>query len=151
MGQPVYYGTQRDWVFEEMSLNDFLGQNILIKIVLISDGFQQFDGFYFDDFKIEVIPNTTAISKILSSKVFLSPAVPNPSTSQSVVSYSNAISGSYLVVYNIFGQLTGRFMIKESTGKIIIPVSNYSEGVYTYFIQSADKSVSQIMKLVVNK
>ncbi len=150
-GEPVYDGAQNNWVAEEMSLNDFLGQTILIKIVLKSDGFQEFDGFYFDDFKIEMIQNNTAISTTTSSPVFLSLAVPNPSSSQTTINYTNITSGSSLAVYNLFGQLIWRYPLKESSGKISIPVSHFSEGIYMYCIQSAHINISKTLKIVVSK
>jgi PKD repeat protein len=50
--QPVYEGTQSSWVFEEISLSDYLGDVIKVRFQLRSDGGVNQDGFYFDDFKI---------------------------------------------------------------------------------------------------
>ena len=51
-GEPVYEGTFADWVLEEVSLSDYLGQIIKVRFRLESDGGVREDGFYFDDFKI---------------------------------------------------------------------------------------------------
>ena len=51
-GQPVYEGTQSNWVLEEINLSDYLGQQIKVRFQLKSDGGTTADGYYFDDFKI---------------------------------------------------------------------------------------------------
>ena len=51
-GGPVYEGTFADWVLEEISLSDYLGEIIKVRFRLQSDGGVREDGFYFDDFKV---------------------------------------------------------------------------------------------------
>ena len=51
-GEPVYEGTFSDWVLEEISMSDYIGQVINVRFRLQSDGGVREDGFYFDDFKI---------------------------------------------------------------------------------------------------
>lgn len=50
--QPVYEGVQSNWVFEEISLSDYLGQIIKFRFKLGSDGGTVADGYYFDDFEV---------------------------------------------------------------------------------------------------
>ncbi len=50
--QPVYEGVQSNWVLEEISLSDYIGQVIKVRFKLGSDNGTTGDGFYFDDFKI---------------------------------------------------------------------------------------------------
>ena len=59
--QPVYEGTQANWVLEEISLSEYLGQQIKVRFQLRSDGGTTADGFYFDDFKVfYTIPSTSS-------------------------------------------------------------------------------------------
>jgi len=51
-GEPVYEGNQLTWVLEEISLSDYLGQQIKVRFQLRSDGGTTADGYYFDDFKV---------------------------------------------------------------------------------------------------
>lgn len=51
-GGPVYEGAFSDWVLEEISMSDYLGQVINVRFRLQSDGGVREDGFYFDDFKV---------------------------------------------------------------------------------------------------
>jgi carboxypeptidase T len=46
-GKPIYDGVQNDWVLEEISLDDYLGQEIKIRFVLRSDGGVTDEGFFF--------------------------------------------------------------------------------------------------------
>lgn len=50
--QPVYEGTQGNWVLEEINLSDYLGQTIKFRFKLGSDGGTVGDGFYYDDFEV---------------------------------------------------------------------------------------------------
>ena len=50
-GEPVWEGTS-DWVLEEISLSDYLGQTIQVRFQMESDGGVTQDGFYFDDFQV---------------------------------------------------------------------------------------------------
>ena len=52
LNQPLYEGSQANWVYEEINLSDYLGQQIKVRFQLKSDGGTNLDGFYFDDFKI---------------------------------------------------------------------------------------------------
>lgn len=51
-GKPLYQGLKNSWVKESIDLSSYLGQSVLFRFRLISDGTVQKDGFYFDDFKI---------------------------------------------------------------------------------------------------
>ncbi|MCK6614688.1 MAG: immune inhibitor A [Ignavibacteriaceae bacterium] len=51
-GTPIYDGTATSWLDEEMSLQQFANQNILIRFQLKTDGSQVRDGWYLDDIGI---------------------------------------------------------------------------------------------------
>jgi len=51
-GQPLYDGTQTTWVKEEMNLSPYMGNQILLRFLLRSDGVIQADGWYVDDINI---------------------------------------------------------------------------------------------------
>lgn len=55
LNEPLYDGTQNTWVQEEIDLSDYLGMsNVKFRFWLGSDSWVTKDGFYFDDFKVEV-------------------------------------------------------------------------------------------------
>lgn len=150
-GEPLYDSYQTEWVKEEMSLNDFLGQNILIRFHLVSDGFAEFDGFYFDDLQVvDINNNGVGINQPDAAGLFISPAVPNPATGVASVNYSNVAPNANILVYNTYGQIVWKKNLSEGFGKITIPTGQFSSGMYSYFIQLEDGSVSKVMKLVKN-
>lgn len=54
-GTQVYDGFMFDWVQEEMNLDDFVGENVIIKFVAESFSGNTFDGFFFDDLEVWII------------------------------------------------------------------------------------------------
>ena len=52
-GEPVYDGTQNTWVLEHIDLSNYIGSQIKIRFVLISDGYVEEDGWYIDDISIQ--------------------------------------------------------------------------------------------------
>ncbi len=51
-GNPLYHGTQSQWVKETVSLSQFLGQSLIFRFKLVADSYIEEDGFYFDDFTV---------------------------------------------------------------------------------------------------
>ncbi|NWF91039.1 MAG: immune inhibitor A [Ignavibacteriaceae bacterium] len=51
-GQPLYDGTQSNWVKEEMSLKNYNSNQVKIRFKLRTDGSDQRDGWYIDDIAI---------------------------------------------------------------------------------------------------
>ncbi len=84
-GNPLYDGMQQNWVLEEISLKDFTGKNILIKFQITSDGFLNFDGFYFDDLRIEKIQSPPEMG--IDSLIIL-PTNPSENDSVKIVAFS---------------------------------------------------------------
>lgn len=52
LGEPLYDGNQPDWVYEQMDLSEYEGEQILIKFLLESDGFITDDGWYIDNINV---------------------------------------------------------------------------------------------------
>jgi len=75
LDNPIYDGEQINWVKEQIDLSNYIGQSIKLRFKLVSDSYQTYDGFYFDDINIEVISSSTN-SEILNTSVFS--IYPNP-------------------------------------------------------------------------
>jgi len=55
-GEPVYDGSQDDWVLEEIDISEYLGnEEVYIRFIIRSDGFVNLDGFYFDDPEVMIL------------------------------------------------------------------------------------------------
>ncbi len=138
-GQPVYDGTQNSWVTETISLSDYIGENILIRFQLVSDGGVTEDGFYFDDLKVQTLqPN-------LSNPEFeqnLFSVYPNPVNS--ILNILTTESDYSISIFNIQGQLI--FSSKNNSELTSIDYSEYSKGVYLLNIES--NSLNKTFKII---
>lgn len=68
--QPVYDGTQKEWVKEAINLKDFIGKKIKVRFVLKSDNYTNYDGFYFDDFKVNAFNTCDYSTDVVACKSF---------------------------------------------------------------------------------
>ena len=77
-GEPLYDGFQTTWVKEEIDLSDYLGNSILVRFQIVSDQGVKEDGFYFDDFEINImtgcLTNTTSSITESACNTYTSPS-----------------------------------------------------------------------------
>ncbi len=107
-GEPVYDGVQNDWVLEEISLSDYLGEQLRVRFILESDGGVNEDGFYFDDFRVSYnVAGSTAGTGFADSYLKL---FPNPASDQLIISSSQVLTD-------------GRFTITDQSGKVVLAES----------------------------
>ena len=138
-GEPLYDGTQNDWVLEEIDLSDYLGEQILVRFQFESDGFQRADGFYFDDLKINVLDETLGGSDY-SETVFT--VYPNPVKNLLNI---NTNSTNYSVeIYTIQGQLVTE--IKNVSTVQTVDFSAYTTGIY--FMRIVSENSTKTVKVV---
>lgn len=141
-GEPVYEGFQSAWVMEEMSLDDYLGQNIHIRFLIISDSWQEYDGFYFDDVEIsKVLPGGVGVSENLQNGDFFISASPNPASDAITFNYHSE-AGSTLLVYDGTGRMVNSVNLKDAFGKLTINTSELTSGMYSYSLNGS----KQILK-----
>ncbi len=150
MANPIYDGVS-DWVKEEISLNAFKGQKIMLRFVLKSDGQNVADGFYFDDVLIEKIASN--VNSITETEVaaFSSVAMPNPADHFTTITFKvdNSISGdARLIVYNAIGQSFYSEKIEGAKGSIQLNTSKWPDGIYYYSVQKGNNS-STVNKLCI--
>lgn len=142
--EPAYEGIQHNWVLEEISLKDYLGQNVIFKFELVSDWWPwtKPDGFYFDDFIIKIVDSTfvSASSKFLTNDLNID-IFPNPNSSYINISH-NIVSNSpiYIRIYNSTGQTVYTRESTEKTQKI--DISQWPDGIYLIKADISDKACS---------
>ncbi|MDX1477181.1 MAG: M14 family zinc carboxypeptidase [Saprospiraceae bacterium] len=78
-GEPVYHGIQEEWVQERIDLSDYLGEDVYVRFVMVSDGFFEMDGIYLDDITIKVYAEELTSVKPLPKDAFSIRQFPNPS------------------------------------------------------------------------
>jgi hypothetical protein len=140
-GEPVWEATS-DWVQEQISLSDYLGQTIQVRFQFESDGGVTQDGFYFDDFQVLVDAPATLEESVGLQLI----AAPNPADASLVLSASNAFSGN-IVLYDQTGKVVYTYEVSGETKQVVVPTANLPEGIYTARI--ADRFSVQPIKVVV--
>jgi hypothetical protein len=153
LGQPLYDAFNKQWLYEEAPLDNYIGQNILIRFNLVSDNGSEYDGFYFDDLKVEKIVNTPSGTNPHAVNGFvLSQNMPNPASQGTSIAYSlpGTLSTASLVIYNTMGQVVCTGKLDRNAGVISVDLSALSSGMYYYCIEAGNER-SGMMKMMVGK
>jgi len=136
-GEPLYDGFQSTWVKEEISLSDYLGQNIMARFTIIADGGVREDGFYFDDFEINVVYGTQGLEEFTENGLYISQNIPNPSSETTSINYilPQTKGNAYLNITNGMGQIIDKILLNNTSQNIQVSTSQLSQGVYYYNIE----------------
>ncbi len=107
--RPVYDGFQPDWVREDIDLSEFSEKSILLRFVLSSDDYLEYDGWYIDDIRIYYYsienPNGSKSDPLSDFTFSLEQNYPNPFNPCSVIQYQLAQPGPVnLIIYNLRGE-----------------------------------------------
>lgn len=129
--EPVYDGTQNSWVQEEIDISDYLGESILIRFKLISDGFLTDDGFYFDDLQVKTIEENLSVSSVEIDKMSV---YPNPTND--VLNINTTLQDYIINLYSVQGQLI--YEDVKLSGIHKLNLASFSKGVYLMTISSKD-------------
>jgi len=140
-GQPLYDGTQTAWVKEEMSLNNYIGQTILIRFRLKSDGYVNADGFYFDDLAVNAIGSASGY-KIVPSFNTVS-IYPNPANTRLTIE-SSLLNANYNI-YNTVGQQVASGTTNQT--KTELDIQNLPEGIYYLKVHDASGNYTYFDKV----
>lgn len=122
-GQPIYDGLQENWIQEVIDLEDYLGEEIMLRFILVSDGYVEQDGFYFDDVQITGSSLIGIHEQINNFSIY-----PNPSNGLIRLKFQNESSG-LLQIANTQGQIIFEEFI-ENTDNFSLDASNFAKGVY---------------------
>ena len=141
-GQPLYDGTQNNWVLEQINLSDYLGEEITMRFKFESDGEVRADGFYFDDLTVNVLDDETLNNADVLASQFS--VYPNPVSN---LVYITTPKNNYtLGIYNIQGQLMSTPSVYS--GSQTIDYSQYTKGIYLMKFTSNDHT--KIFKIIKN-
>lgn len=147
-GEPVYEGFQLGWIEEEISLDDYVGGTVNIRFVLASDGWQEYDGYYFDDVAITtVLPGMNSINENTAGSVLS--VTPNPASDYVYVNFSNTSSSGKIKIYDTLGKLVYQQDVNATASSVKIPVRELKNGVYYVRLENSSW-VSKPVKLVKN-
>ena len=135
-GEPVFEGSQNDWVIEEMDLTDFIGQpQVWIRFHFASDGGVEDDGFYFDDLSVETINAEPSSTNDLANVVNNLSVFPNPfaQTITARMQLSTSVEQLDVHIINALGQrikFTSFSNLNPGINELDLPVLNINEGIY---------------------
>lgn len=148
VGDPLYDGSQADWVLEDINLSDYLGEEIQLRFVLVSDNYVTEDGFYFDDFELLYDLEDDAsleIEEELSMNVF-----PNPANDVVKIAFNDFLNEGSIVIYDNKGAVVKSVEITNKSNQLVINTSDLGQGVYHVRLQ-ADGIISSPQRLVIVK
>ncbi len=145
---PMYDGLQELFVKEEINLNGYLGQNLLVRFILTTDGGYNLDGFYIDDFLVRKINTVTAgVDQItIEDNVAI---FPNPSNGQ--ITLKNTGETMYTVkLFNGLGQevIKADKLEANEPGKTL-QLHHLQAGIY--FIELSTNEGRIVKKLSLNR
>ncbi len=129
-GEPLYDGFQTSWVEEEMDLSAFAGSsNVIIRFIIQSDFFLNYDGYYFDDLSVQVVlPGSTGLAEFGEFNFYLAP---NPAKNDLVVNFSRStLSESRLLIYDISGRIIRQMKVLPGVRSIQVDLTGISAGIY---------------------
>jgi len=150
-GEPLYDGFQTTWVKEEISLSDYLGENILARFTIVSDGGVREDGFYFDDFEVNVVYGPQGLEELTENGLYISQNIPNPANETTSINYvlPQTKDNAYLNITNGMGQIIDRVLLSNTSQNVEFSTSALSQGVYYYYIENnGQRSLTKKMIVV---
>lgn len=141
---PIYDGIQLQWVQEYIDLTNWLGQTVKFQFQIKSDGFVNADGFYFDDFNVEIIQQQQTT---FNNNVYTHLNVyPNPANSILKLSISNTCQ--YIQIIDMRGKIiletipTSNYIAFDIShlpaGIYIVKAKSYDQFMYQRFIKLSD-------------
>ncbi len=146
-GLPVYDGLQNEWVQEEIDLTEFLQGStpvdLSLAFAMTSDGFSEFDGFYFDDLKLTVVAKGVSSTVPLEVQDFRVSTRPNPASGFMVFDLKGNLgtSDNYRIsVFNALGQPVRQLQGTGHTARL--NVGDWAPGVYFYQVENEGKPVA---------
>ncbi len=138
-GEPLYHGANNNWVLEEINLNDYLGESILMRFQLATNNFGIQDGFYFDDLTVNIVEEGLSTDDITASQFSV---YPNPVSN--LLYITTTVTNYTVSIYNIQGQLISS--PSKYSGSQTIDYSQFSKGIYLMTFTS--ESFTKTLKIV---
>jgi hypothetical protein len=132
-GEPVYDGFQTEWVKEEISLADYIGQSIQVRFTLRSDTYVTEDGFFWDDMTVSVIDDFTSINETAVPDNIGFNLFPNPVNDRLNIEYhlGREAGDLALEVFDATGRLVHKTSLEGGQGQAVIDVASWSPGIYS--------------------
>ncbi len=150
LDEPIYDGFQLSWVKETMSLDDFVGQQILIRFSMNADFQNTFDGLNIDDVLVEKVSTITGLADASPAVAPSLSLYPNPTSGQVAVSYANVPNngGATLLIRDALGRTIATQPLTSSAGITRLDVRRWASGVYFATVQAAGQQGATVRLVV---
>lgn len=136
----AYLGQQLTWVAEDIDLTEFLvlvddeaPLDLRLKFELVADGFEEGDGFYFDDIEVVLVKDEMVDVIPVEALDFDYKAIPNPTRERLNIQLENPQPNASLRIYNAIGQILYEDEVNETN--VQIDIADWSKGVYFYQLE----------------
>ncbi len=139
LNQPVYDGSQTQWLEEEFDLMPFVGKTIRWRFALEPNNSVQGDGFYFDDMTVSISTPTETATQFLEADDFaISQNYPNPTAHATTIDIDfdqQKSQTARLIVTDISGKLIIEKPVQNvDNQKIVLNTAALSAGIYFYYL-----------------
>ncbi|MBK8557718.1 MAG: immune inhibitor A [Lewinellaceae bacterium] len=138
LDEPVFDGFQPDWVEECMDLSAFAGQTISIRFSLLSDGFLEYDGFYFDDLAVEYTEGGVLNTASATGNPLRLRGAPNPASNSIRLFWNPTASAGAegrVVVSDVLGRTIANQPVDPQNGTILLDTQHFSQGLYWFRLE----------------
>lgn len=136
LGDPsltAFTGSQSDWINEEISLSDYAGQIVKVRFRLSTDVGTNLDGFYFDDFKVNLLENSVLLA---TENNIVSPFRIYPNPAKEVLNIQASRNDYDIRIFNLLGQLV--YASRNNNGLQSISLKSLNNGMYLIELKAAD-------------
>ena len=138
-GQPLYDGTQNNWVLEQIDLSDYIGQTINARFIFRSDNFVEADGFYFDDLTFNTLNDDTLSTT--DQQLYQFGIYPNPV--KDVLHITTNLTNYSATIYAMDGKL---IKTSKASANHILDYSDLAPGLY--ILKLSQKETLQTFKII---
>jgi Peptidase family M28/Immune inhibitor A-like, MAM domain/Secretion system C-terminal sorting domain len=153
-GEPLYDGTQINWVKESIDLSEYIGEQVMFRFLIRSDASVTEDGWYFDDLNVIIynfIPVEVEEITGIINEYSLEQNYPNPFNPSTIIQWQlpkdNFVT---LKVYDLLGNEITTLVSEEKTAgnhQVIFDASVLPSGVYFYTLRAGNFTSTKKMML----
>ncbi len=145
---PVFEGRQFEWVQEELSLDAFVGGDVLVRFRLLSQMDFTRDGFYLDDMEVVTTQETISGTADPGTAFVGLMCTPNPALDRTTLHFKGPGLGTntLLSIFDAVGATVRELPFNTRT--LDLPLVDVAPGIYSCVIRSTD-GISGTARLVV--
>jgi carboxypeptidase T len=136
--EPLYDGKQVRWVFETTDLSSYIGHLVHLRFFLFSDGFEERDGFYFDDFKVITINENNVGTKDIRPAAM--EVYPNPAKQTFTFAIPD-LQQPTLRIFNSVGELVFQSAVQANQSEQV-NADSWPTGLYYYRLDANHSPVT---------